>query len=59
MNITKTVNGKDFLVSIEGRLDTATAPKFEEFITENIFKAVILRAVAHYGKAFCHSAHIF
>ena len=38
MNITKTVNGKDFLVSIEGRLDTATAPKFEEFITENIFK---------------------
>jgi anti-sigma B factor antagonist len=38
MNITKTVNGKDFLVSLEGRLDTTTAPKFEEFIAENIFK---------------------
>lgn len=38
MNITKTVNGKDFLVSLSGRLDTVTAPQFEEFINENIFK---------------------
>lgn len=38
MNITKTVNGKDFIVSLEGRLDTTTAPKFEEFIVENILK---------------------
>ena len=38
MNITKTVNGKDFLVGLSGRLDTVTAPQFEEFINENIFK---------------------
>ena len=38
MNITKTVNGKDFLVRLSGRLDTVTAPQFEEFINENIFK---------------------
>ena len=38
MNITKTVNGKDFIVSIDGRLDTAAAPQFEEFMVENISK---------------------
>ena len=38
MNINKTVNGEDFIVNISGRLDTSTAPKFEEFILENIAK---------------------
>ena len=38
MNITKTVNEKDFIVSIDGRLDTTTAPQFEEFMVENISK---------------------
>ena len=38
MNITKTVNEKDFIVSIDGRLDTAAAPQFEEFMVENISK---------------------
>ena len=38
INITKTVNGEDFIVNISGRLDTSTAPKFEEFILENIAK---------------------
>ena len=32
------VNGEDFVVSINGRLDTTTAPQFEEFIAENISK---------------------
>ena len=38
MDIIKTVNGEDFFVSINGRLDTTTAPQFEEFIVENISK---------------------
>ena len=38
INITKTVNGEDFIVNISGRLDTSTAPKFEGFILENISK---------------------
>lgn len=38
MNITTTVNAKDFIVNIDGRLDTATAPTFEQFINENIVK---------------------
>ena len=38
MNITKTVDEKDFIVSIDGRLDTTTAPQFEEFMVENISK---------------------
>ena len=38
MDIIKTVNGEDFFVSINGRLDTTTAPQFEEFIVENIPK---------------------
>ena len=38
MNITTAVNGADFIVSISGRLDTVTAPQFEEFILENIAK---------------------
>ena len=42
MNITKTVNGKDFIVSIDGRLDTTTAPQFEEFMVENISKMITL-----------------
>ena len=36
MNIKQTVNGEDFIVEISGRLDTTTAPQFEEFIVENI-----------------------
>ena len=36
LNINKTVNGEDYIVNISGRLDTATAPQFEEFIVENI-----------------------
>ena len=36
MNITKTVNGNDLVVSIVGRLDTSTATFFEDFISENI-----------------------
>ena len=36
MEIIKTVNGGDFIVNLNGRLDTNTAPKFEEFIVENI-----------------------
>ena len=42
MNITKTVNEKDFIVSIDGRLDTTTAPQFEEFMVENISKMCTL-----------------
>ena len=38
MDIIKTVNGEDFVVSINGRLDTTTAPQFEEFIVENLSK---------------------
>ena len=38
MDIIKTVNGEDFVVSINGRLDTTTAPQFEEFIAENLSK---------------------
>ena len=30
MTITKTQNGSDLLVAVEGRLDTVTAPQFEE-----------------------------
>ena len=38
MNISKIVNGEDYIVTISGRLDTTTAPQFEEFIAENIAK---------------------
>ena len=38
MEMIKTVNGRDFLVQMNGRLDTNTAPQFEKFIGENIFK---------------------
>ena len=38
MTITKVVNGEDYIVNISGRLDTTTAPQFEEFIVENISK---------------------
>ena len=38
MTIEKIVNGEDFIVKVNGRLDTATAPDFEAFIAENIAK---------------------
>ena len=47
MNITKTVNGKDFIVSIDGRLDTTTAPQFEEFMVENISKMSKILELLH------------
>ena len=37
MDIIKTVNGENFIVNINGRLDTTTAPQLEKFINENIF----------------------
>ena len=43
LNITTTVNGEDFIVELSGRLDTATAPQFEEFIMENVSKMSTLR----------------
>ena len=42
MEIIKTVNGEDFIVSLSGRLDTATAPQFEEFFLENVSKMATL-----------------
>ena len=36
MNITKTMNGDALVIAIEGRLDTTTAPEFENFIKENL-----------------------
>ena len=42
MNITKTVNGKDFIVSLEGRLDTTTAPLLEKLLGENCVDATEL-----------------
>ena len=38
MEMIKTVNGRDFLVQLNGRLDTNTAPAFEAFINEHIAK---------------------
>ena len=38
LNIAKTVNGEELFVNLSGRLDTTTAPQFEEFIGENIPK---------------------
>ena len=35
MEIIKTVNGEDFVVAVNGRLDTSTAPRLEGFFTEN------------------------
>ena len=35
MNIAKTVNAEEVIVTISGRLDTTTAPQFEEFMLEN------------------------
>ena len=42
MNITKTVNGEDLVVNVSGRLDTSTAPQFEEFFAENFSNASTL-----------------
>jgi anti-sigma B factor antagonist len=39
MNITKNINGETTIVSISGRLDTATASEFESFINENLDNA--------------------
>ncbi len=36
INITKTVNENNYVVNLSGRLDTTTAPTFEEFIENNI-----------------------
>lgn len=36
MNIEKIVNGENYIVSISGRLDTATAPQLENFLGENL-----------------------
>lgn len=35
MTITKSKNGEQLTVSVEGRLDTTTAPQFEKFLGEN------------------------
>ena len=36
MEMLKTVNGEELVVSMSGRLDTITAPQFEEYIAENL-----------------------
>ena len=36
MEMLKTVNGEDLVVNVSGRLDTVTAPQFEEYIAENL-----------------------
>ena len=36
MEMLKTVNGENLLVTVSGRLDTVTAPQFEEYIAENL-----------------------
>lgn len=44
MNITKTYNGKELTIEIEERIDTVTAPKFENEINDEIgnFDSLIL-----------------
>ena len=34
MTITKTLNGTDLVVAVEGRLDTVTSPDFEAEMTD-------------------------
>ena len=36
MNITKTVNGDQLNISLEGRLDTGTAPELEKVLNESL-----------------------
>ena len=36
INITKMVNENNYVVNLSGRLDTTTAPTFEEFIENNL-----------------------
>ena len=36
MEMLKTVNGEDLVINVSGRLDTVTAPQFEECIAENL-----------------------
>lgn len=38
MDIKKVVSEGDVIVGISGRLDTNTAPQFEEFVSENVLK---------------------
>lgn len=44
MNITKTYNGKELTIEIEERIDTVTAPEFENEINDEIgnFDSLIL-----------------
>lgn len=42
MNIEFTKNNGDLYASLDGRLDTTTAPKFEQFFTDNYVDAVTL-----------------
>lgn len=44
MNITKTYNDKELVVKVEGRIDTITAPEFEEAIEKEYgnFDSLIL-----------------
>ena len=37
MNINFNRNGEELYISIEGRLDTTTAPEFESFLCENYY----------------------
>ena len=48
LTIEKTINGAEYTVRLSGRLDTVTAPQFEEFIAENIanMDALILDCTA-------------
>lgn len=36
MNITKTANGNELLIALEGRLDTTTSPKLETEIKQSV-----------------------
>ena len=42
MKIEFNKNNGDLYVRLDGRLDTITAPKFEQFLSENSFDAVTL-----------------
>ena len=36
MKITKTVNGSDLSIALEGKLDTTTAPELDQFFKESL-----------------------
>ena len=42
MNLTKIVNGEEFIVNVDGRLDTSTASEFETFLNDNCANASTL-----------------